>query len=248
METLHTQTPQVFTVQRADERYFADHGWLRSYHSFSFADYLDRNNINWGALRVFNDDDIAAGQGFGTHPHRDMEILTYVLSGQLEHRDSMGNRGVVGPGDVQYMSAGTGVSHSEFNHSASEPLHLVQMWVFPARNGEPPAYGQKEFTQAERTNKWLTIASGRADVEAPIALRQDASFHVARLEDTSLSYTFDPGRYGFLFVADGAIEANGERLGKGDAVRMASLGELTVKGTGEVVLWNVPPLAHGARG
>src|SRR5476651_1279036 len=122
----------TFSIQRSGERYHADHGWLKTYHSLSFADYHDPANVNWGALRVFNDDYIAAGQGFPLHPHRDMEIITYVLSGQLEHKDSMGNRGVVGPGGVQFMSAGTGVRHSEVNPSPVAELHLVQMWILPA--------------------------------------------------------------------------------------------------------------------
>src|ERR1700680_3120187 len=155
-----TKTASNFQVQRASERGFFDHGWLQTYHSFSFADYADPENLNWGALRVFNDDVIAPGQGFGTHPHRDMEIVTYVLEGELEHKDSMGNQGVVHPGGVQYMSAGSGVRHSEFNHSQTAPLHFVQMWVLPSRTGVSPAYGQREFDSAARLNRWLPIASG----------------------------------------------------------------------------------------
>ena len=237
MDTVSPNT--VFAIQRANERYHGDHGWLRTFHSFSFADYYDANNLNWGALRVFNDDYIDGGQGFPTHPHRDMEILTYVLSGELEHRDSMGNQGVVGPGDVQYMSAGTGVRHSETNHSKTETLHLVQMWVMPSRTGETPLYGQRAFARDERTNRWLTIASGRPTIEAPIALRADASFAVARLENADLPYVFAPARYAFLFVAEGAITCNGETLGAGDGVRIAGLDRLDLRGTGEVVLWDV---------
>ncbi len=138
----------VFAVVRSGERAHANHGWLDTYYSFSFADYHDPNNLNWGALRVFNDDTIAPGGGFPTHPHRDMEILTYVLSGELAHRDSMGNHGVVGPGGIQFMSAGTGVRHSEYNNSAQNPLHLVQMWVIPGRFGNPPSYGEMAFSAA----------------------------------------------------------------------------------------------------
>src|SRR3984885_10010176 len=149
----------VFDVQRASDRAFYDHGWLRTSHSFSFADYYDPRYVNWGALRVFNDDRVVAGKGFGTHPHRDMEILTYVLAGQLEHRDSLGSHGVVGPGGVQFMSAGTGVQHSEFNHSSSEELHFLQMWVLPGTLGGKPLYGQIEFDAAERSGKGLVLAS-----------------------------------------------------------------------------------------
>src|SRR5215469_16754455 len=132
----------MLNIQKESERAFFDHGWLQTYHSFSFANYLDPNNLNWGALRVFNDDVIAPGKGFGTHPHRDMEILTYVLEGELEHRDSMGNVGVVRPGGVQYLSAGTGIAHSEYNHLPDTPVHLVQMWVMPRQAGLKPQYGQ----------------------------------------------------------------------------------------------------------
>jgi redox-sensitive bicupin YhaK (pirin superfamily) len=234
-----TATP-TFAIQRSTERAAFDFGWLQTHHSFSFADYFDPENQNWGALRVFNDDTVQAGKGFGAHPHRDMEIITYVLQGELEHRDSMGHQGVVSPGGVQYMSAGTGVRHSEFNHSAENDVHFVQMWVLPRTAGEAPAYGQREFTQADRTNRWLTIASGERGVDAPIAIRQDATFRVARLEGTEVETHLGPGRYGFLFVADGEVTANGERLAKGDAVRLYSVPEINVSGTGELVFWDVP--------
>ena len=235
------QTP-TFAVQRASERYFADHGWLRTYHSFSFADYFDSRNLNWGALRVLNDDTIAAGTGFPMHPHRDMEIVTYVLEGQLEHRDSMGNRGIVEPGSVQFMSAGTGVRHSEFNASTEHPLRLLQMWVLPGKTGTPPLYGQADFTIDDRRDRWLTIASGIEAVEAPVRLTQTASFAVARLESARLEHTFNPDRLGFLFVAEGNVEANGTALAAGDAVRIAQLEHLTVSGHGEMLLWDVPPV------
>lgn len=230
----------IFAVQRSGERAYFDHDWLQTYHSFSFAEYSDPENLNWGALRVFNDDVIAGGMGFPPHPHRDMEIVTYVLSGELAHKDSMGNHGVVGPGGVQFMSAGTGVRHSEFNNRADEPLHLVQMWVLPGKMGTPPSYGQMSFDVAERRNQWLRIASGVDGVEAPIRITRDATFAVARLEDGKVAYEFAPHRFGFLFVAEGAVEANGETLSSGDAVRLYDVRELTVGGNGEIVLWDVP--------
>lgn len=236
--------PRTFTVQRAAERYHANHGWLKTYHSFSFADYFDQENLNWGALRVFNDDYIAGEAGFPLHPHRDMEILTYVFSGELEHQDSMGNRGVVKPGGVQFMSAGTGVRHSETNALPDRELHLVQMWVLPGKQGTPPTYGQMDFTLEDRHNRWLAVASGHQAVTAPIALTQDAALLVARLENHELRHTFEPSRFGFLFVGEGEIEANGERLQKGDAVRMYSIERLDLKGTGEVVLWDLPPVTE----
>jgi len=231
----------VFAIQRAADRAFFDFGWLQTRHSFSFADYYDPNNLNWGALRVFNDDVVQPGKGFGTHPHRDMEIVTYVLRGELEHEDSMGHHGVVPPGGVQYMSAGTGVRHSEFNHSAERDVHFVQMWVLPRTYGEPPSYGQHAFGEEARRDRWLTIASGQHGVDAPIALRADASVRVASLANATVTHTFDPARYGFLFVADGTARANGETLAAGDAVRIHGVRDLDVSGSGEVVLWDVPP-------
>lgn len=229
-------------IQRSGERYFADMGWLKTRLSFSFADYYDPENVNWGALRVFNDDRIAAATGFPPHPHRDMEILTYVFSGQLEHRDSMGNHGVVTAGGVQFMSAGTGVRHSEFNASTSEPLHLAQMWVLPGKIGVKPSYGQIDFTEADRRDRWLDVASGRPSIAAPIALTQDAALRVSQLNGTSLQHDFEDGRKGFLFVAQGDVRANGNALGEGDAARIAGGGPLLLEGRGEIVLWDVPDM------
>jgi quercetin 2,3-dioxygenase len=240
----------VFEVQPAAGRATFDHGWLQTSHSFSFAEYFDPHNVSWGALRVLNDDRVAPGAGFPTHPHSDMEIITYVLSGELEHRDSMDNHGVVGPGGVQYMSAGSGVRHSEYNHSATEGLHFLQMWVLPGATGGSPTYGQVDFDVEQRRNKWLVIASGHAGQDAPVALTQDAMFLASRLEGAELRHTFEPGRLGFLFVADGGIEAAAfddsdahvasVELGAGDALRIAGITRLVLGGAGEVVLWDVP--------
>lgn len=247
------KTIPIFLVQRSASRAYFDHGWLKTYHSFSFADYYDPQNQNWGALRVFNDDRIIAGEGFDTHPHRDMEILTYVLEGELEHKDSMGNTGVVGPGGVQFMSAGTGVRHSEYNHSRTQPLHLVQMWVLPGSLGTEPSYGQVAFQDDARLNRWLVVASGRKQIEAPVRLTQDATFMVTRLESgKELRHVFDDGRCGFLFVAEGqttvAAEASslgtvgGDELSPGDAVRMANIAHLSLRGPALVLLWDLPQL------
>jgi redox-sensitive bicupin YhaK (pirin superfamily) len=238
---MNTTTPSI-SLQRANERATFDHGWLQTSHSFSFAGYYDPRNTNWGALRVFNDDVVQPGEGFGTHPHRDMEILTYVLEGELEHKDSMGNVGVVRPGAVQYLSAGTGITHSEYNHSRERPVHFVQMWVLPRAAGLAPRYGQVDFTQADRTNRWLAIASGEAGVDAPIAIWQDATAYVARLEDTTLRKSLAPSRLAFLFVGAGTVTVNGTTLGAGDALRIAGPLELDARGTGELVLWDVPPV------
>jgi redox-sensitive bicupin YhaK (pirin superfamily) len=241
MTTIATAVP-TFAVQRASERFFADHGWLRTYHSFSFADYYDPNNENWGALRVFNDDRVAAAQGFPPHPHRDMEILTYVFAGELEHQDSLGNRGIVRAGGVQFMSAGMGVRHSEFNPSKSDELHLVQMWVLPGKLGVAPMYGQKDFTIEDRRNRWLVVASGEKAVpNAPIALTQEATLRVARLEDASLRHVFEPKRYGFFFVGDGELQVNDETLRSGDAARIYDVPRLEISGSGEIVFWDLPP-------
>ena len=231
----------VFDIQRSAQRAHFDHGWLDTYHSFSFADYRDPENVHWGVLRVLNDDRIAPGGAFGMHPHRDMEIVTYVLSGSLVHEDSMGNRGVVGPGGVQYMSAGTGVRHSEANASSDDPLHLVQMWVLPALQGTTPQYGQKDFSFDERRGNWLPVASGLHGVHAPITLGQSAAFFVLRLENGSAARAFSPGRLGFLFVADGDVRANGAALSAGDAVRFAGTDRLDVSGSGELLLWDLAP-------
>ncbi len=240
-----TMTKQL-QVQRAGERANFDHGWLRTGHSFSFASYFDPSNLNWGALRVFNDDVVAAGKGFGTHPHRDMEILTYVLEGELAHRDSMGNERVVKPGGVQYLSAGTGISHSEYNPSAHIPLHFVQMWVVPTAQGLTPRYGQADFSLEERRNRWLTVASGTPGVDAPIAIWQDATCSVARLENTRLRKTIATGRLAFLFVAAGELTVGNETLRASDAARITGPYELDLAGSGEAVLWDVPPLGAAA--
>jgi quercetin 2,3-dioxygenase len=232
-----TQTGAAAIVQRSAARAHFDFGWLSTRHSFSFADYYDPQNLNWGALRVFNDDVVQPGRGFGTHPHRDMEIITYVLDGELEHRDSIGNHGVVHAGGVQYMSAGTGVLHSEFNRSNERPVHFVQMWVLPPRTGEEPQYGQLDFGPEQRDGKWLTIA---APAGAPIALRQDAMLRVARSRaGTPLVHAFERGRYGFTFVADGSVTINGAAYSGGDALRTYDVPEVRIEGDGEIVLWDV---------
>jgi redox-sensitive bicupin YhaK (pirin superfamily) len=241
METLSHSSPRA-VIQRASERGHFDFGWLKTYHSFSFAGYFDPANVNWGALRVFNDDIIAPGTGFDTHPHRDMEILTYVLGGELEHRDSMGNVGIVRPGGVQYLSAGTGIAHSEYNHSKEHPVHIVQMWVLPRARGLMPQYGQVDYTIDERRNRWLEIASGEPGHAARITLWQDAAAYAARLEDYRLVHAVAEGRRAFLFAADGKIVANAETLERGDAMRIEGPFEIDVAGEGELVLWDLPPV------
>ena len=233
-------------IQRSADRYHGDHGWLKTAHSFSFADYLDPERMQWGALRVFNDDTIAPANGFPAHPHRDMDIVTYVLDGKLEHKDSMGNHGVVERYGVQYMSAGTGVRHSEVNASATDPLHLVQMWVLPQHAGIPPAYGQQRFAADDLHDRWLTIASGETGVDAKIRLDADATFRAAEIgPDTELRHTTHANRRAFLFVAEGspslttAGDGDVQRLQPGDAARIDSGEEIVLHGPAHVVLWDV---------
>ncbi len=237
----------VLTVQRSAERAFFDHGWLQTSHSFSFADYHDPANIHWGALRVFNDDIVQPAQGFGTHPHRDMEILTYVLDGELTHRDSMGNVRTVTSGGVQYLSAGTGITHSEYNASSTTPCHLVQMWVVPTARGLQPRYGQVDFTAADRHGRWLVVASGRPGIEAPVTIWQDATCSVARLQQSSVSMQLETGRYAFLFLAKGelAVESPAHEnltLHAGDALRLRDALDLQLHGDGELILWDIPAM------
>ncbi len=235
--SVHSPT---FEVVRSSDRGHAALDWLDTYYSFSFADYYDPKNLNWGALRVFNDDRIAPGAGFPPHPHRDMEIVTYVLSGELAHRDSMGNEGVVGPGGVQFMSAGTGVRHSEYNNSRRDPLHLVQMWVLPGQVGTTPSYGQMAFDENERRDRWLTVVSGEPATPSPIRITQTATLRVARAEGVTISVDLAPKRYGYLFVAQGSAQANGEALETGDSVRLYDVARLDVGGNAELVLWDLP--------
>jgi redox-sensitive bicupin YhaK (pirin superfamily) len=240
----------TFAVQRSEDRFYADHGWLKTYHSFSFADYYDPANVSWGALRVFNDDRVAPGRGFPTHPHQNMEIVTYVFEGKLEHRDTLGSHGIVESGGVQYLSAGTGLRHSEYNAATDGDLHFVQMWVLPGTIDARPSYGQFDFDANARRERWLSVASGEAAVDAPIRLTQKATLRVAKLEREALRHDFEPNRLGFLFVGHGAAsvtarDAQGETqaaaLGAGDAIRLGDLAGIEVSGNAELVFWDVPP-------
>ena len=234
-----TDTTTV-TIQRSHQRAYADHGWLQTYHSLSFAEYIDPRNTNWGALRVFNDDTIAPGRGFETHAHRDMEILTYVLDGELAHRDSMGNERIVAARAVQYLSAGTGIRHAEYNASPTRPVRLVQMWVIPRDAGLPPQYGQVDYTIEDRRNRWLPIASGQAEIDARITIWQDATSYVARLEAHRLTHELAADRRAFLFVASGTVTLDSLALERGDAARIIGPTTIDLRGDAEVVLWDVP--------
>jgi redox-sensitive bicupin YhaK (pirin superfamily) len=216
----------MMTVRRAKERGHADHGWLDTYHTFSFADYWDARHMGWGPLRVINEDRVAPGAGFPTHAHRDMEILTYVLEGGLEHKDSLGTGSVIRPGEVQRMSAGTGVRHSEFNASRVEPVHFLQIWIEPARRGIAPGYEQKAFSDAERRGRLRLIAApdGR---DGAVTIHQDAAVHATTLDrGQRVEHALAPGRLAWLQVARGALLVNGERLASGDGAALE--GERTV--------------------
>jgi len=215
-------------IRRAHERGYADHGWLRSFHTFSFADYYAPAHMGFRSLRVINEDRVDGGKGFGTHPHRDMEIISYVLSGALQHKDSMGTGSVIRPGDVQRMSAGTGVTHSEFNASQSEPVHFLQIWILPDARGQAPSYEQKHFTEAERQGKLRLVAS-KGGQDGSLRLQQDARLYAGLLASgESVSHELLPGRYAWLHVARGKVELGGETLGAGDAAAFEQAGNIAV--------------------
>ncbi len=216
----------MITVRKSEERGHADHGWLKSYHTFSFADYYDPAHMGFRTLRVINDDYVAAGQGFGTHPHRDMEIITYILDGELQHKDSMGNGRVIRTGEVQYMAAGKGVTHSEFNPSADKDVHLLQIWIMPDAKGVNPRYAEKSMAQAP-TGRWNLVAS-KTGRDGSIAIHQDAELHLARLKSgDAVTYDFQPQRHGWIHIAEGTVTLNGKKLSGGDAVAVSD--ETTVR-------------------
>jgi quercetin 2,3-dioxygenase len=226
----------MIDVIRSDSRGGADHGWLKSKHTFSFADYYNPSMMGYGTLRVVNEDWIEPGMGFGTHPHRDMEIITYMLDGALEHKDSMGNGSVIRPGELQRMTAGTGVFHSEFNHSKQELAHLLQIWILPEKNGLQPGYEQKLFPREEKHNRWRLVAS-RDGRDGSLTIHQDVDIRATVLDkDVELGFDFSGKRRGFLQVARGTIEAEGVALVAGDAVAAQDHSSLGVRATDEAEL------------
>ena len=229
-------------LRRSDERGFADHGWLRSYHSFSFADYFDPAHVEFGALRVINEDRVAPGQGFGTHGHRDMEIICYVLSGELAHRDSLGNGSTIRPGDVQRMSAGSGVRHSEFNPSSSELVHFLQIWIQPDQRGVTPGYEQKHFDTADRRGRLRLIVS-KDGAEGSLRMHQDARVYAGLLDGADrASLQVDDGRRIYVHVARGAVSADGTRLESGDGLMLSEVGgvQLSNPEQAEVLVFDLP--------
>ena len=219
----------MIRLRRADERGHANHGWLDSYHTFSFAEYYDPAAMGFRALRVINEDRVAPGKGFGTHPHRDMEIVTYVVEGSLAHRDSLGNGSSIIPGDVQRMSAGTGITHSEFNGSASEPVHLLQIWLLPLFKDLAPSYEQKHFTVQDRSGRWQLLASptgehGEVTVHSPVYL-----YATMLAAGESLDFALKPGRAAWLQVISGTLTLGDHQLGAGDAAAVEDESGLQVR-------------------
>ena len=219
----------MMKITRADERFHMENDWLSAYWLFSFDFYYDPNNMNFGALRVFNHDTIQPDSGFGMHGHRDMEIVTYILEGTLDHKDSTGGVGQIHTGEVQRMTAGSGIRHSEYNSSPDQRVQLLQMWVMPDRAGHEPSYEQKRFTAAERTDRWLPIASGRKLGDA-VAVNQDVTFYVSKaLAGNRLAHTLENGRRAFFYVIDGEVAVNGETLQSGDQARLVDTAQLDVQ-------------------
>jgi quercetin 2,3-dioxygenase len=236
---IETSTP---TLRRSQARGYADHGWLKSYHSFSFADYYDPEHVTFGPLRVINEDWIAGGKGFGTHPHRDMEIITYILEGALEHKDSMGTGSVIRPGDVQRMSAGRGVLHSEFNHLSDRDTHLLQIWIAPNVNGIAPSYEEKHFTPEQKRGKLCLIASA-SGAEGSVLIHQDAKVFAGLFDQgEEATHRVATGRRVYLHVARGSIQVNGDALVTGDAAMLEGVDEVVLSGgdKAEVLLFDLP--------
>ena len=212
----------MIKIRPAKERGHANHGWLDSHHTFSFADYYDPNHMGFRALRVINDDTVEGGQGFGTHPHRDMEIISYVLEGALQHRDSMGTGSVIRPDDVQRMSAGTGVTHSEFNASKIEPVHFLQVWLLPRERGIKPGYEQKTFSREEKAGRLRLVASpdGR---DGSTTIHSDALVYAGLFDaEQRAELVLEPNRHAWVHVARGEVTVNGHELGAGDGVALSA--------------------------
>jgi redox-sensitive bicupin YhaK (pirin superfamily) len=239
----------MINVIKSQDRYHGNFGWLDTYWHFSFDTYYDPANLNWGALRVFNDDVIQPGQGFGMHPHRDMEIVTYVLEGELEHQDNQGNRGVVHPGEVQVMSAGKGIVHSEYNHSKQKPVHLMQLWILPRTKGQKPRWEQHQFTPKERRGRLLPIVSS-GEIAGTLKIDQDAQIYVSSLKrGEQVTHQSRADRKAYLFAIDGGLKVNGVTLAKGDQARAADEREFRIQAEkdSELILLDLPEV-NGARG
>ncbi len=232
----------MLTLRPANERGTANFGWLDSRHSFSFGNYYDPQHMGFGSLRVINEDKIAPGQGFGTHGHRDMEIVTYLLSGALEHKDSIGNGSIIRPGDVQRMSAGTGILHSEFNPSRQDPGHFLQIWILPATRGQAPSYEQKHFSAADKQGQ-LRLVGSRDGRDGSVTIHQDVNLYAGILAaGDRVTHSLTPNRQAWLQVARGAVSLNGQALLAGDGVAIAQLADLELVGnadSSEILLFDM---------
>ena len=232
----------MITIRPARERGHFDHGWLDTFHTFSFSEYWDERFMGWGPLRVINEDRVQPAQGFPTHGHRDMEIITYVLAGALEHRDSLGTGSVIRPGDVQRMSAGTGVRHSEYNPSPAEPLHLLQIWIEPSSRGIPPGYEQKTFTEADKHRRLCLVASPDG-ANGSVTIHQDARVFVTMLgPGDEVKHTLGRGRRAWVQVARGALTLNGSALVEGDGAAVSDEASLVIAGRqdAEALVFDLP--------
>lgn len=229
----------MIVVRPSDERGHADHGWLRSFHSFSFANYHDRRHMGFGPLRVINEDWFAPGRGFGMHPHDNMEIVTYVVSGSLAHQDSTGGGGTLGPGDVQRMSAGTGVRHSEFNGSSDHWLHLLQIWIEPNRHGVEPRYADTHFTSESKRGRLQAIVS-RDGRDGSLEIHQQAEIYATLLDGETLVHPLEPGRLAYVQLISGNMAVGGVDLSAGDAAKCTDEESVVLSGTGEALLFDLP--------
>lgn len=231
----------MIRIRKADERGHVDHGWLQARHTFSFSTYQDPAHIQFRSLRVMNEDRIAPGQGFGTHPHNDMEIVTYVLEGALEHKDSMGNGEVLRPGEFQRMSAGTGITHSEFNPSSTDPTHLYQIWLVPEHKGVQPSYEQKRFDDGGMTNQLRLVASPGSEFGS-LTIHQDARIYLAKLDaEKAVAHELSPGRHAWLQVLRGEITLNGASLQTSDGAAVSEETLLAIRATtdAEIMLFDL---------
>ena len=235
----------MLTLRKASDRGAADHGWLKSFHTFSFANYRDLNQQGFSDLLVINDDRVAPGKGFGQHPHRDMEIFSYVLEGALEHKDTLGTGSVIRPGDVQLMSAGSGVAHSEYNHSPTEPVHFLQIWIVPEVSGATPRYQQEHFSAEKKRGRLQLIISPTGE-QGSLLVRQNARVYAALIDgDETATLELAANRYAYVHVASGSVQLNGLQLQAGDGVRVREEQLLTLSNgiNAEVLVFDLPPLA-----
>jgi redox-sensitive bicupin YhaK (pirin superfamily) len=231
----------MIRIRKSEDRGHFDHGWLDTYHTFSFGEYFDPEHVQFRSLRVINDDRVAPGVGFPEHPHRDMEIITWVLEGSLAHRDSLGNGSTIRPGDLQRMTAGTGIRHSEMNPSKSEPVHLLQIWILPERTGLAPGYEQKHFSEDERRDRLRLIAS-RDGRDGSVSASQDFSLYASILEPAAtVKHALAPGRHAWLQVARGEITLNGQRLETGDGAAVSNEEAIEISATApsEILLFDL---------